>query len=315
MADQIPADPGAAPAADDGLARWVAQLRQADGPSCREAGAEQLRQASRARAASRPRGPELPLVEDLTAGDLRMRLYRPALRPRPLTLYLHGGGFVFGDLESHDAICRRLAQTADIAVLAVDYRRAPEHPGPAAVDDAVRACEWALRHRVRLGGDAAAGIALAGDSAGGALAVLAAARLHNQAAAASALLLACPNADMTLSEPSIGEEGHGWGLDGDDLRWYVEQWIPDPGRRADPGLSPVHADLTGMPPSIIATAGHDPLRDEGAALARRLARAGSDVTYRHYPGLVHGFVALDQVSPAAAEAGREIFELFGALLS
>lgn len=309
----MPADPGAAPAADNGLARWVAEVRQAGGPSCRDTGAQQLRQASRARASSRPRGPELPLVEDLTAGELRMRLYRPALRPRPLTLYLHGGGFVIGDLESHDAICRRLAQIAGTAVLAVEYRRAPEHPGPAAVDDAVRACEWALGHQVRLGGDAAAGIALAGDSAGGALAVLAAARLRSQVA--SALLLAYPNADMTLSEPSVEQEGHGWGLDADDLRWFVEQWIPDPDRRADPRLSPVHADLTGMPPSIIATAGHDPLRDEGAVLARRLARAGSDVTYVHYPGLVHGFLGLDQVSPAAAEASREIFERFGALLS
>ncbi len=94
---------------------------------------------------------------------------------------------------------------------------------------------------------------------------------------------------MTLSEPSVEQEGHGWGLDADDLRWFVEQWIPDPDRRADPRLSPVHADLTGMPPSIIATAGHDPLRDEGAVLAP--ARAGrSDVTYVHYPGLVHGFL-------------------------
>ncbi|HEU5418745.1 MAG TPA: alpha/beta hydrolase fold domain-containing protein, partial [Streptosporangiaceae bacterium] len=147
MAAQMPPPPGAAPAADDSLARWVADLRQAGGPANRAVGAGPLRDASRARAASRPRGPELSAVEDLTAArDVRARLYRPARDPRPLTLYLHGGGFVVGDLESHDAICRRLAQAADTAVLAVDYRRAPEHPGPAAVEDAVAVYEWALDH-------------------------------------------------------------------------------------------------------------------------------------------------------------------------
>lgn len=147
MAAQMPPPPGAAPAADDSLARWVADLRQAGGPANRAVGAGPLRDASRARAASRPRGPELSAVEDLTAArDVRARLYRPARDPRPLTLYLHGGGFVVGDLESHDAICRRLAQTAGTAVLAVDYRRAPEYPGPAAVEDAVAVYEWALDH-------------------------------------------------------------------------------------------------------------------------------------------------------------------------
>ena len=119
--------------ADPGLARWVAEVRQASGPSWREAGTAALREDSRRRTAARPPGPALSLVRALSTADdsrpgLPLRLYRAATEPRPLVLYLHGGGFVLGDLESHDGICRRLARIADVAVLAVDYRRAPEHP-------------------------------------------------------------------------------------------------------------------------------------------------------------------------------------------
>jgi acetyl esterase len=156
---------------------------------------------------------------------------------------------VIGDLESHDAICRRLAHFGDVAVLAVDYRRAPEHPAPAAVDDAVQAFGWARFRPDELGGVAAAGIGLAGDSAGGALAVLAAVRLRDQGTPAAGLLLAYPNADLTLSEPSVTSEGHGWGLEADDARWFNAHWVPDPARRADPSVSPLQADLTGLPPT------------------------------------------------------------------
>ena len=303
--------------ADEGLARWVAEVRQARGPSWRETGAAVLREDSRRRAAARPRGPALPLVRDLsTAADSRpglsLRLYRPATEPRPLVLYLHGGGFVLGDLESHDSICRRLALIADVAVLAVDYRRAPEHPGPAAVDDAVRAFRWAQARLDELG--AAAGTGLAGDSAGGALALLAAVRLRAEGTGAAALLLAYPNADMTLSQPSLRQEGHGWGLEADDVRWSVQQWIPDPARRASPGVSPVHAELSGLPPALLATAEHDPLRDEGGALARLMRAAGGDVRLIAHPGLVHGFLGLASVSSAAERAGGQLFERFGRLL-
>jgi acetyl esterase len=291
-ADEGP-DPDLAGLADEDLARWVAEVRRSGGPSNREVGVAAVRAAARNRAAARPPGPALPLVQDLSSQEPRaglpLRLYRAAMDPRPLVLYLHGGGFVIGDLESHDAICRRLALIADVAVLAVDYRRAPEHPGPAAVEDAVSAFTWALSRPEQLGAAAAAGIGLAGDSAGGALAVLAAVRLHAAGTPAAALLLAYPNADMTLSEPSVLGEGHGWGLEADDLRWFVQQWIPDPGCRADADLSPVHADLAGLPPAVIATAWHDPLRDEGDTLARLLRTAGADVRHMPHPGLVHGF--------------------------
>jgi acetyl esterase len=301
--------------ADVGLVRWVSEVRRSVGPSCREAGAQRLRAAARARTASRPRGPELPLVQDLrTEQGLAVRLYRPTQDLRPTVLYLHGGGFVMGDLESHDGTCRRLAGIADVTVLAVDYRLAPEHPGPAAVEDAIGAFAWARQHLQELGGDPEAGVAMAGDSVGGALAVLASCRLHAGGMTPSALLLAYPNADMTLGGGSIAQEGHGWGLEADDLRWFVEQWLPDPDRCDDPQVSPAHADLTGLPPTLLATAEHDPLRDEGNALAQQLRDVGVEVQHVQNGGLVHGFLGLSHVSEAAAEAGRDLFDRFGDIL-
>ena len=300
--------------ADAGLAGWLTDVRRAGPAANRVLGVHRLRAAARQRDESRPPGPHLPMVRNLVIGDLPARLYRPAPAPRPLVIYLHGGGFVLGSLTSHDATCRQLARSADVAVLALDYRLAPEHPGPAAVDDATVAFASATAHLAMLGGDPEYGVGLAGDSSGGALAVLAAVRLRDAGTPAASLLLAYPNADMTLSEPSVTREGHGWGLEADDLRWFVEQWIPDPARRADPAVSPVHADLSGLPPAVLATAGHDPLHDEGEALARLIAAGGADVRYRPHPGLVHGFLGLGAASPAAAEATGRLFRDYGELV-
>jgi acetyl esterase len=300
--------------ADEGLARWLADVRRANAPANRVLGAHRVRAAARARDESRPPGLRLPFVRNLVIGDLPARLYRPSPGPRPLVIYLHGGGFVLGSLTSHDGVCRLLARVADVAVLALDYRLAPEHPGPAAVDDAALAFASATENLPMLGGDPERGVSLAGDSAGGALAVLTAVRVRDAGTPAASLLLAYPNGDMTLSEPSIESEGHGWGLETDDLRWFVEQWIPDPARRADPAVSPVHADLSGLPPAMIATAEHDPLRDEGRALAGRIGAGGADVRYWPHPGLVHGFLGLGPLSPAAAQASEELFRDYGALV-
>jgi acetyl esterase len=300
--------------ADEGLARWLAGVRRAGQPASRILGVHRLRAGARQRDESRPRGPQLPMVRNLVVGDLPARLYRPAPEPRPLVIYLHGGGFVLGSLTSHDATCRQLARTAGLTVLALDYRLAPEHPGPAAVDDTALAFASASANLAMLGGDPAYGVGLAGDSAGGTLAVLAAVRLRDAGTPAASLLLAFPNADMTLSEPSVTRMGHGWGLEADDLRWFVEQWVPDPDRRADPAVSPVHADLGGLPPAVIATAGHDPLHDEGEELARLIAAGGADVSYRPHPGLVHGFLSLGQASPAAAQATEQLFRDYGELV-
>jgi acetyl esterase len=300
---------------DEGLADWLRVARASPALPCEDVGAAALREGQRARAAGRPPGPSLHRVTDLLAcGRIAVRLYRPAADDLPLVLYVHGGGFVMGSLDSHDSTCRRLARTASATVLAVEQRLAPEHRGPAAVDDVVDVYSWARERLPDLGALKGRAAALAGDSSGAATAVLAAVRLIQSGDRPSALLLAYPNADLTLGHPSVREKGTGWGLDARDLAWFVEQWAPDPARRRDPSLSPLDATLAGLPPALVATAEHDPLRDEGAALAARMAAAGVPVRHLEHPGLVHGFLGLGHVSPGAEAAAERLFSEFGRLL-
>lgn len=258
--------------------------------------ASELREGSRRRAADRPRGPELAGVEDVEGPNgLRLRHYRPAEQARPQVVFAHGGGFVLGDLDTHDRLCRRLADACDVEVLAVDYQRAPEHPYPVAIDDVVAVLRWARP------------AAVAGDSAGGYLATMACLRLRDAGEQLpAAQILFFPNTDLTLSQPSVVEEGSGHALDTDFLTWAVEQWTPEAADRAaaSPLLMP---DLRGMPDTIIVTAEHDALRDEGNAYARRLAEAGVRVLHRQEPGLEHNFVQQDATSPQAAAADDRVF--------
>jgi acetyl esterase len=294
--------------ADAELAAFVEASRADPGPSARELGPLAMREGQRRRVKARPPGPELAAVEDrVVPGDIPMRLYRPTLDPQPLVVFFHGGMWTIGDLESHDRACRRLAAGAGVAVLAVDYRRAPEHPWPAAVDDATEVVRWAADHRAELAG-AHEPVVVAGDSAGGNLAALACLRMRDEGGPLpDAQLLLYPNTDLTLSQPSIAEKGDGWGLPADDVAWGAEFWVPDPGQRADPRISPLYASLAGLPPALIVTAEHDPLRDEGDLFATRLAAAGVRVEHRCEPRMIHGFLTLDTVSPAAAEAGERFF--------
>jgi acetyl esterase len=274
--------------------------------------------AQRDRVEARPPGPELATVEDLKAGPngVPVRLYRPVLGPRPLVVFLHGGMWTIGDLESHDRACRRIALGADAAVLAVDFRRAPEHPWPAAVDDAVDVVRWAagqLRQERPVTGP----LVVAGDSSGGNLAALTCLRLRAEGGPLpDGQVLVCPNTDLTLSRPSVVEKGTGWGLSPDDVAWGAELWVPDPALRAHPGVSPLHAaDLGGLPAAVVITAEHDPLRDEGDAYAAGLAAAGVPVRHRCEPRMIHGFLTLDTVSSAAAEAGDRLFADIARLLT
>jgi acetyl esterase len=299
-------------AADAELDAWLAIVREEPGPPARELGAEGLRDISAQRTATAPRGPELREVRDLQVpgqAPVPARLYRSGPEPRPLVVFLHGGGFVFGGLESHDRLCRRLAHSAGVAVLAVDYRLAPEHPWPAAVDDAVGALRWAAEAGSELGGTGGAA-AVAADSGGAVLAVLACLRVRGEGdPRPSGLILANPHLDLTLSSPSVEEKGSGWGLEASAMRWFVDTWVPDGVDLDDGRVSPFHArDLRGLPPTVLVTSEHDPLRDEGASFADRLADAGVGCRYRCEPGLVHGFLTLDSTSPACAEAGERLFE-------
>lgn len=302
------AEPIDAPLADAELTAFVKAVREDPGPPARAVGAVELRRAQRLRAEVRPPGPEMAHVEDLTVGSTAVgaRLYRPSTGDGPLVVFLHGGMWTIGDLESHDRACRRLAHGSRTAVLSVDFRRAPEHPWPAAVDDSVDAIRWAAAGRVA---GTAGPIVVMGDSSGGNLAALACLRLRDEGGPLpAAQVLLYPNTDMTLSCPSTRSKATGWGLTTDDVAWGAEQWVPDPSRRADPEVSPLHAvDLGGLPPAVVVTAEHDPLRDEGDAYAARLAAADVPVRHRCEAGMVHGFLTLDTLSPAAAAAGERVF--------
>jgi acetyl esterase len=231
------------------------------------------------------------------AGRVLMRLYEPGPSSEPVIVYLHGGMWMLGDVETHDRTCRRLADVTGARVLAVDFRRAPEHQWPAAVDDVKAAVAWA---RAEL---AAPAPVLAGDSSGGHLALLVALALRDQGAGAGGLLLACPNTDLRLTSASVEEFGHGWGLNAESLRWAVAQWLPTGVARDDPAVNPVLADLRRLPPTVVITADHDPLRDDGDALAEALRRAHVPVVHRRERAMIHGFIQnLDLVSPAAARA-------------
>ncbi|MER6304663.1 alpha/beta hydrolase [Streptomyces sp. NPDC001657] len=299
--------------ADPELTAFIEAVRQDPGPPARAVGAVELRRAQRLRAEARPPGPEIAHVEDLTVGSaaaVGARLYRPSVAFGPLVVFLHGGMWTIGDLESHDRVCRRLALRTGAAVLSVDFRRAPEHPWPAAVDDCVDVLRWATAggdSQVRVGIDGP--IVVMGDSSGGNLAALACLRLRDEGGPLpAAQVLAYPNTDLTLSCPSARSKAMGWGLTVDDVAWGAEQWVPDPSRRADPGVSPLYAaDLGGLPPAVVVTAEHDPLRDEGDAYAARLADANVPVRHRCEAGMVHGFLTLDTLSPAAAQAGDRLF--------
>ena len=247
-------------------------------------------------------------VRDVRIGDVGARLYRPLASESPLLVFFHGGGWTMGNLESHDRMCRRLANDSGVAVLAIDYRLAPKHPWPASVDDAVAALEWVASGPAELGGHAGT-VAVGGDSAGGTLAALACLRLRDELSPALPALqvLLYANTDLTGAQPSMTEKASGWGLDAATLRFFNAQWVPDTTLWADPRVSPLFApDLSGLPGALIVTAEHDPLRDESEAYAQRLHECGVAVMQRREPGVVHGFMTLDEVSPACAAAADRV---------
>ena len=221
--------------ADDELTAFLDDFNARQIPSAAETGAAAMRAAAAERAAARAKGPGLSAVGDLhiPPGGRAARLYRPTAQATALVLYLHGGGFVFGDLETHDRACRRLADRSGVSVLALNYRRAPEHPWPAAVDDAVAALRWIASQPPELQ-IAPAAVAIAGDSAGGTIAALACVRLRDEAPEMlpRVQLLIYANTDLSNSGASMREKGHGFGLDVADIEWFNSQWSPN--RRCSP---------------------------------------------------------------------------------
>jgi acetyl esterase len=255
--------------------------------------------ATRAREALVFRGEsfEVGHVEDLTlpgpAGPIGARLYVPegAAGGSPLLIYLHGGGWVVCDLDTHDNACRFLAREAGVLVLSVDYRLAPEHRFPAAVDDALAAFRFGVEHASDLGADPAA-VAIGGDSAGGNLAAVVSQLAVSDGGPVPAFTLNIyPVTDLSAKRESYRLFGEGFLLTEVQMDWYRTNYLPDEAAALDPRASPLLADdLSGLPPTYIATAGFDPLRDEGEEYALRLREAGVAVALRRHPGLIHGFL-------------------------
>jgi acetyl esterase len=292
--------------ADDELAEFIRSFNALNLPSAAATGADALRSATAERTKIRPPGPELDQVRDfhISPDGPTVRIYRPTIAATGVLVYFHGGGWVIGDLDTHDRACRRLAASSNITVVAVDYRRAPEHRWPAAVDDAVVAVRWVAGGHDELGATNGR-IGVAGDSAGGLVAALASLRLRADPSgvALAAQFLLYANTDLTNSGPSMVTEGHGYGLEAADIEWFNTQWVPDRSRWNDSQISPLYADdLTGLPTTVVITCEHDPLRDQGEAYAQRLANAGVPTVVRREPGMVHNFMLWDLISPACAVA-------------
>lgn len=250
---------------------------------------------------------------DVAGGRIGVRVYRPTSGDSlPILVYAHGGGFVFCDLDSHDGLCRNLANLIPAVVVSVDYRLAPEHRWPTAAHDMLAVTRWAAAHAAELGGDAAR-IAVGGDSAGGNLAAVTAvmARDHGSPAIAAQLLL-YPVIAADFDTESYRRYGRGFYNPRPALQWYWDQYVPAVEDRQHPYASPLQADLTGLPPSIIVLAGHDPLRDEGIAYANALTAAGVPTTQCSYEGGIHGFMTmpvLDIAHRARRDASRSLGEV------
>jgi len=268
-----------------------------------------------ARVVSNPEPPELESVRPLSIpaphGAIAARLYTPKrLRKTgglaPCLVFFHGGGWVIGDLDSHDVVCRKLADQGELIVISVDYRLAPEHKFPAAVDDAITATQWVATNATQLGVDASR-LMVGGDSAGGNLAaVVAISARDGSGPAISGQVLIYPVTDFAMTHPSHREPETSILLTHSVIRWFRDHYLNGSADTHDWRASPVRAGtLIGLPPAYVLTAGGDPLRDEGDEYAKRLKEAGVPVTYRHFPGQFHGFFTmgklLDQANVAAGE--------------
>lgn len=250
------------------------------------------------------------------AADIPVRVYTPeGSGPFPALVYFHGGGWVVGDLDSHDHVCRALANAAGCVLVSVDYRLAPEHRFPAAADDAYAATAWVAANPHEIGVDGSR-LAVAGDSAGGNLAAVVALMARDRGGPSIAFqLLVYPVIDYACDTPSYEENAVGYRLEKADMQYFWEHYVGSPQAGSSPYASPLRAsDLSGLPPALVLTAEFDPLRDEGEAYAARLVEAGVPTTLIRYDGVIHGFFgmlgAVDesrQAIDASAEALRRAF--------
>jgi len=243
-----------------------------------------------------PDGPE---------GSLPVRVYYPeADGPHPTLVYFHGGGYVLGSLETHDALCRALTNAAECAVVSVDYRLAPEHRFPAAVEDAYFAVEWVANHGESVDLDPTR-IAVGGDSAGGNLSAAVTLVSKDRGGpdlAHQTLIYPAVDSPVTGEYDSYEENAEGYFLEREGMEWFLEQYVDDEIHLRNEYFAPILADLSGVPPASVVTAGFDPLRDEGQAYAAKLEAAGVEVHTHHFEDMIHGFANMVDMVDAAGEA-------------
>lgn len=266
-------------------------------------------------------GPEMFRTEEhmLSAydgGQFEVRVHVPTEAPSAVFVYLHGGGWVIQDIDGYDALGRRLAQRSNFAVVLVNYRKAPEHPFPAAVEDSWTALAWVGEHLTDIAG-AEVPLIVGGDSAGGNLAAVMTLRAREKGGPRiSRQVLVYPVTDADFTRPSYTEAENQTLLTTEFMSWFWDQYVPDLDRRRNPEACPLHAeDLSGLPPALIITASHDVLRDEGEAYARKLEEAGVPVHHRCWDGQMHGFITMLDVLPASSEVIDFIVETVTADLS
>jgi acetyl esterase len=284
-------------------------IKEANRPAYDTLDVAEAREMSRqGRPAVQPDPPDVASVENMQVaaphGAIPVRIYKPLTLPNtasaPGLVFCHGGGWVIGDLESHDVVCRQIATEAGIVVVAVDYRLAPEHKFPAAVDDAIAATAWVAANAEKLGIDADR-LLVGGDSAGGTLAAVVAihARDHGGPRIRGQILV-YPVTDLAMTHASHHDPKTGVILTHALMRWFREHYLAGPAEIDDWRASPLRmTNLKGLPPAFVATVGADPLRDEGDEFAKRLKQAGVAVTHVDYPGQFHAFITMGRILPKA----------------
>jgi acetyl esterase len=283
-------------------------MAEAGGPPLSEMSPQEARQLPAILAELTGAGPDLASVRDVEipgpAGAIPARVYEPVADPPGTVVYFHGGGWVIGGLDTWDAAVRNLAKESGARVVSVDYRLAPEHRWPAAVEDAVLAVDWASGHGAEQLGYEPRRVAIGGDSAGGNLAAIVAQRAR--AAGGPDIVqqvLIYPVTDADVDNASYTDPSNALMLTREAMIWFWDHYAPDPASRRNPDASPLQADdLAGLPPAVVLTAEHDVLRDEGEAYAERLRAAGVPVVHRRFPGQMHGFFTMVNVLPGAADA-------------
>jgi len=300
---------------DPQVRAFLDQLAQLGDIKLHELPVPQAREAMEAMGAMRATGEPEAVAEVVDraipgpAGEIPVRIYRPSRDGvRPVLVYFHGGGWVLGSLQTHDGVCRALANAADCVIVSVDYRLAPEHGYPAAPEDCWAATAWVAANAATIGADGTR-LAIGGDSAGGNLAAVVALMARERGGPAIRFqLLVYPVTDYNFETASYRDNAEGYLLTIGDMRWFWNHYLAAPGAAAgaDPFASPLRASsLAGLPPALVVTAEYDPLRDEGEAYARRLQEAGVSATLSRYDGQIHGFFSMSDLLDAGKAAVRE----------